>query len=174
MVSSDEEPVEPIAFKDLEGHQVGLFGLDQVTVCLACAPVKLSQTFCAKALEACLCYLASSWKTLTWRRSLTLAFRVEMYPKPSRQVVGTGQFGSVRLVRHVPTGNLYALKVHRSTQTANHVSNCRSDALPQAAVVLISRQTWPSNFQKTTGNNRMRSSVQLVQGQGCCQSQQTI
>ncbi len=26
-------------------------------------------------------------------------------------MVGTGQFGSVRLVRHAPTGNLFALKV---------------------------------------------------------------
>lgn len=29
----------------------------------------------------------------------------------AHRVVGTGQFGSVRLVRHVPTGRLYALKV---------------------------------------------------------------
>ncbi len=29
----------------------------------------------------------------------------------AHRVVGTGQFGSVSLVRHLPTGRLYALKV---------------------------------------------------------------
>jgi len=31
-----------------------------------------------------------------------------------RRVIGTGQFGLVRVVRHVPTNAVYALKVCRS------------------------------------------------------------
>ena len=62
-----------------------------------------------------MCLKAIMLRTLTWQRSLPLASKCDdVLLQLSRQVVGTGQFGSVRLVRHVPTGGLYALKVQRS------------------------------------------------------------
>ena len=81
-----------------------------------------AETVLGAALQPLLQQRLASRSTATTRQSSRP--QIEYRDLEMHRVVGTGQFGSVRVVRHIPTNQAYALKVfHQKTVWCPHLTS---------------------------------------------------